>query len=428
MKKFIGTVLVITMMVFNILPVSALTNYKPDRYQPNFNDATGGEAVKNKDNANVITLKGTPGTSSYNGMDVGPYIKTSSKITDKGGIHEVLYVDHSTLKGTELFQISYQIGKGENYANEVDTITQRGNDGKIRVSLSGITDFGVELPDNGIYKYDFKSYVGSDDAVKVEFSVYDSTDKLIGSSKELDLNQKFTYERTEVSKTDDVTLNAIWFCNIKVADGVNVYSLADDVVVDTNEATDEEKHVQDVLKQALANSDLAEKTKFINAKVEVEMSKTATNEQEVNEIKTKADSLLKNIKVSNYFDIAIAVRNKANNNLIGNLAELSEPIELKVDIPEQVEAVKEGYTRKYYIIRNHNGEVKLLDTKVSEDGKSLTFETDQFSTYAIGYTDNKVASNPNTYDGITTYLVIGTIATLTIGLVSLYLNKRKSFN
>lgn len=58
--------------------------------------------------------------------------------------------------------------------------------------------------------------------------------------------------------------------------------------------------------------------------------------------------------------------------------------------------LKDG--RKFYVLRNHDGETTVLDTK--QDGNKLTFETDKFSTYAVAYTD--VADTTATTDTTTT--------------------------
>ena len=95
------------------------------------------------------------------------------------------------------------------------------------------------------------------------------------------------------------------------------------------------------------------------------------------------------------------------------------------DLPK----VEEGYTRTYYIVRNHNGVVEILDTKVSEDGKSLNFESDKFSTYALAYEDvAKVVTNPNTFDGISTYLILGAVSLIGLAAISLYIKNKKVFN
>ena len=58
------------------------------------------------------------------------------------------------------------------------------------------------------------------------------------------------------------------------------------------------------------------------------------------------------------------------------------------------------------IIKQHGNKVEVLDTVISKDGKFLTFETDEFSTYALAYEDKvkpveeeKVETKPETNEG-----------------------------
>ena len=88
--------------------------------------------------------------------------------------------------------------------------------------------------------------------------------------------------------------------------------------------------------------------------------------------------------------------------------------------------------RNFYVIREHNGVATILPTKLSKDGKLLTFETDKFSTYALAYSD--VASsdvsnvkNPQTYDGIMGYVIV-TLVALGGALGAVVYLKRNSLN
>ena len=50
--------------------------------------------------------------------------------------------------------------------------------------------------------------------------------------------------------------------------------------------------------------------------------------------------------------------------------------------------------RIFYIIRNHNGQIDILETDVTEG--VLKFESDQFSTYAIAYKDVETSGQGET--------------------------------
>lgn len=67
--------------------------------------------------------------------------------------------------------------------------------------------------------------------------------------------------------------------------------------------------------------------------------------------------------------------------------ELSKKVKISVELPENLIAPK-GKTRTYYVIRVHDGVAEILPTTLN--GKTITFETDRFSTYSIWYTEQDV--------------------------------------
>ena len=86
------------------------------------------------------------------------------------------------------------------------------------------------------------------------------------------------------------------------------------------------------------------------------------------------------------YDITIPVT--VNGEIVGDLSKLSEKIELKLPIPEGLPEVSEGYNRVYYVVKEHNGEIELLNAIVNSDN-TVSFETDEFSRYALAYVDEK---------------------------------------
>ncbi len=71
----------------------------------------------------------------------------------------------------------------------------------------------------------------------------------------------------------------------------------------------------------------------------------------------------------------------------GTITEIANPITVSVKIPENLPALEEGYVRIYFILRVHDGKVEELPATVS--GENVTFRTDKFSTYVLGYEDSK---------------------------------------
>ncbi|MBQ8166700.1 MAG: hypothetical protein IJZ96_06670, partial [Lachnospiraceae bacterium] len=73
------------------------------------------------------------------------------------------------------------------------------------------------------------------------------------------------------------------------------------------------------------------------------------------------------------------------------ITELKAPMEITIDIPEH--ARKHG--RKFKLVRHHEGKdgkkrTEVIEGKLSDDGKRITFKSDCFSTYAIAYDSDEV--------------------------------------
>ena len=135
----------------------------------------------------------------------------------------------------------------------------------------------------------------------------------------------------------------------------------------------------------------------------------------------------KNIKITNYFDITLNVQDSARNEVLGTLNELSKEMTFNVAIPKELTTVPEGYNRKYYVVRYHDGKSEILET--TANGNILTFKSDKFSTYALAYEDIEIKNeeNPKTADNIITYVGIGIISIAGISLAVSSIIKRKKY-
>lgn len=169
----------------------------------------------------------------------------------------------------------------------------------------------------------------------------------------------------------------------------------------TEEAVKQEtqKVVADIVAGDVSNSVVDEKTaekvaeainngENVTAEIvvkEMKQEEISQNDKAVIEDKVTAE-LGADAKVQ-YLDVSIVLI--AGDEELGTLNKLEEEITITVAIPEELKA--EG--RTYKVIRNHNGEVTVLDTVVNEDG-TISFKTDRFSTYALAYAD-KEETNTN---------------------------------
>lgn len=124
--------------------------------------------------------------------------------------------------------------------------------------------------------------------------------------------------------------------------------------------------------------------------------------------------------------------------------EVEEPVTLELDAPELPE-VKEGFTRKYYVIRLHDGEITVIDNVTVDKNGKAKFESDKFSVYVLAYndvedekektttesenkeetaTETKVEEPPKTFDSVVTYIILVVVAAILVTYTSLYLRKR----
>lgn len=63
-------------------------------------------------------------------------------------------------------------------------------------------------------------------------------------------------------------------------------------------------------------------------------------------------------------------------------------LQIQIWVPQSLVPVN-GKNRTFYVVRVHNGAAELIPAVYDADEKTLAFETDRFSTYAIVYTDAK---------------------------------------
>ncbi|RKM61228.1 hypothetical protein D6855_04870 [Butyrivibrio sp. CB08] len=107
------------------------------------------------------------------------------------------------------------------------------------------------------------------------------------------------------------------------------------------------------------NIDISENTDFVDATTKEQMQKKV------------------GYKPVSYFDFLIMKSMGGETTVINKTAS-----ELEVVVPIPAEYQKEG--RKFFIIRNHNGVVDVLED-IGDDPTTITFRTDRFSEYAIAY-------------------------------------------
>lgn len=189
----------------------------------------------------------------------------------------------------------------------------------------------------------------------------------------------------------------------------------------------EDDTLKDTLEKAIKDSKID--VTDINAIVIVTID-NQKEEQVPEEASKSINELAKekeNIKVVSFFDITLNVKNNVTGETLGTLSTLDNKIKFNMALPEELTKVAEGYTRKYYVVRYHDGKSEIISASV--DGNVLSFESDKFSTYALAYEDvkNENVVNPPTGDKIVLDLVVGIVSVAGLGLVAKSIAKRKKY-
>ena len=132
-----------------------------------------------------------------------------------------------------------------------------------------------------------------------------------------------------------------------------------------------------------------------------------------------------------YYGVGVMALTPENVAVDPRVEETAEPVEVKLVLPDELPEVKEGFTRKYYVVRVHNGEVTVIDDVTVNDDGTVSFKSDKFSTYALAYEDvaketpKEEVKNADTFDGgIISYIAIVMAMLGMITYISLYLKKR----
>lgn len=170
------------------------------------------------------------------------------------------------------------------------------------------------------------------------------------------------------------------------------------------------------------NVTIVVKESELKQKVEVQnVEENQLPSEDIAKVKEKAG---KDYTILAFYEIDLY---KALNNTIKveKITEASNEVSVTLPKPASIPEIKEGFERKYYVIRVHNGVTDILDATLNEDG-TISFKTDKFSTYTLTYKDTKIqkTKNPNTFDGILNYVAIALVSVVGMATTTIYFKKR----
>ena len=127
-----------------------------------------------------------------------------------------------------------------------------------------------------------------------------------------------------------------------------------------------------------------------------------------------------------YYDVLLVKLTK-NNDIVEYVSEAENKVKVTLGIPEGLSKVKDGYIRKYYVVRIHNGKTTLIDDVTDNGDGTVSFMSDKFSTYALAYTDVLNSSNPATSDNLVLYMILLSFSIISLVGTIIY-RKKLIFN
>lgn len=218
---------------------------------------------------------------------------------------------------------------------------------------------------------------------------------------ETEINNQFVVEKQKVN------------VDAPVVDGTNVK----EVTMGVKKTLE----LEEVLKSSLTKSQIDFEGFNPTVKIIiVKQDEEQVQEETLKNIKKFIEEKNNNIKTSDYFDITLNVLEPRTQEIMGILNELTGKVQFEIAIPDSLKQISKEYSRTFYIIREHEGEVEILPTTL-KDGK-LLFETDKFSTYVLAYEDIK---NPKTFDSTISYITLGLTSLLCLSGAIIVLKSRK---
>ena len=149
------------------------------------------------------------------------------------------------------------------------------------------------------------------------------------------------------------------------------------------------------------------------ADVKVSVSKTTPTAEDKKLVEAQLNSTN---KVAMYLDLKVVASITKNGSKVGDdvtIGETGTPVQFTVALDDSFINTNNTVDRTYQVVRIHEGKVDVLPATFDPETKTITFESDKFSTYALMYTDTpKASKTPVTSDdgNVALYAGMGVIA------------------
>ena len=154
--------------------------------------------------------------------------------------------------------------------------------------------------------------------------------------------------------------------------------------------------------------------KDISIWIEVEDISGTISEED----RARVESILKDGCVGLYLDVSM-FKQVAGQDCVA-LTTLNAPVTITLTLPEHLMNTRGDVIRSFQIVRVHDGKTDILETV--QQGNTLSFQTDRFSTYALIYHDS-IVNLPQTGDNSTPELWFALLAVSSALLLLLFSKK-----
>ena len=282
-----------------------------------------------------------------------------------------------------------QLTSGEEYDKVIETLGVEEN-----------VTFDLKL-----YSQSTASYVSKLETGKFEVQI-----PITETLKDKDLVAYYVDENGEVVEYEVTVKDG---CAVFATDHFSIYTIAEKTVVvpptpptpevvapedNAGGSTFEEKAETVVEKVPFTEEEKAQIEAGAEIKITLDVKDITETVSKEDKAKVEAEvEEVKDQKVGMYLDVNMF--KQVGSNEAVKVPELSEKVKIQFTVPDTLLVKDEKMNREYSVIRVHEGVTTVLDAKFDAETKTLVFETDSFSTYALVYKDvpkTPVSETPDT--------------------------------
>lgn len=282
-----------------------------------------------------------------------------------------------------------QLTSGEEYDKVIDTLGVEEN-----------VTFDLKL-----YSQSTSSYVS-----KLEAGTFEVQIPITETLKDKDLVAYYVDENGKVVEYEVTVKDG---CAVFATDHFSIYTIAEKTVVvpptpptpevvapedNAGGSTFEEKAETVVEKVPFTEEEKAQIEAGAEIKITLDVKDITETVSKEDKVKVEAEvEKVEDQTVGMYLDVNIF--KQVGTNEAVKVPELNGKVKIQFTVPDTLLVKDEKMNREYSVIRIHDGVTTILDAKFDAETKTLAFETDHFSTYALVYKDvpkTPVSETPDT--------------------------------